>query len=302
MSFWLFFAPVAWAQSPLTEGVNKIDFTSLKPLGFFVEDSIQIGLSVYYSLSFQHPSEMEVLFPDSTYIFAPFELVGRRFYETRTQTNSSLDSVVYELTTYQIDPVQKLRLPVYVLEKDTLILYTQEDSLFFQDLVKEDPNKVLLKESTNPESIPQQFNYPYLIAGLVILIILVFVIWGILGNQIQRTLRLYRSSTKHARFLRDFERLVNRIIATQQGADMEKALALWKKHLAYLEEKPISTYTSKEIAGLFPDSALVNHLKSIDRAIYGKVFSEEIGKSLQFLKNFSVIRFDKQQDKIRNHG
>lgn len=293
-------------QKTYTQNINedeeekqKIDKLHIE--GKFLEDSIQIGLSVFYTLSLRHPKDLEVFFPDSSFNFTPFELVNKRAFDTQTKDNTSLDSVVYELTTFEILPVQKLQLPIFILEKDTINLYPAEDSVLFQALVKGNIDKLQFKENITRQNTSNYFNYPYWILGIVITIIFLWLLWQLIGTSVRRNFKLYNMRIRHGRFSRDFNRLTNRITRQRLAKDIEKALGIWKNYLEYLEEEPISTYTSKEISQIYPqEKDLGVNLKNIDKAIYGKLLSEEIVKSLDFLRNFSVIRYSQKQEEIRN--
>lgn len=290
---------IGYAQKINEEEKEKIDKLQLE--GRFLEDSIQIGLSVFYTLSLRHPKDLEVFFPDSSFNFAPFELVHKRAFTTQTKESLSLDSVVYELTTFEIFPIQKLQLPVFILEQDTINLYPPEDSVLFQPLVKGNIENLPFRENVKRQTTSRYFNYPYWILGIVITIIFLWILWQLIGTSVKRNFRLYNMRIRHRRFSRDFNRLSNRITRQKITKDIEKALTIWKNYLEYLEEEPINTYTSKEISQIYPqEKDLGINLKNIDKAIYGKLLSEEIVKSLDFLKNFSVIRYSQKQEEIRN--
>jgi tetratricopeptide (TPR) repeat protein len=111
---------------------------------------------------------------------------------------------------------------------------------------------------------------------------------------------LFQFKTRHALFLGEFSRLSGRILSKQSLEDIEKAIAIWKKHLEQIENKPFSSYTSKEIHEQFSDADLAEALKSIDRAIYGQEFSTQISNSLSILKNLSVTRFQIKREILRN--
>ncbi|WP_192811682.1 hypothetical protein [Pontibacter sp. BAB1700] len=83
----------------------------LPPAGSFSKDSVHIGELVRYTLVHRHPAVQEVILPDSTYNFAPFELVRQEFYPTATRAGISTDSTVYTLRTFDTSPVQSLELP-----------------------------------------------------------------------------------------------------------------------------------------------------------------------------------------------
>jgi hypothetical protein len=287
---------VATEISAVTQQLNH-----LKPQGFFLEDSIEIGLPVHYILSLSHPAQMQLVFPDSSFKFSSFTLLEKQYFDTKTIDNQSVDSVVYKLTTFEIDKIQKLQLPIYVVfGKDCTAVYAQADSVFFRELVKGNVQNIQMKTTTQLQSLNDKFNYPYLITGVVLFLLVVFIIWGLLGKRILKAYHLFQFRTRHAIFIKDFSRLTNRITERKSEQDIEKAVSLWKKHLENIENQPFSSYTSKEIIQTIPDETLANSLKSIDRAVYGKEVSREIGNALNVLKNFSVFRFAKKLEQLRN--
>lgn len=80
----------------------------LKPIGFFLKDSVKIGESVPYSLSYKDRKNRPVIFPDSLFNFSPFELLKKEYFDTQSDDINSIDSAVYYLATFEIDTVQSL--------------------------------------------------------------------------------------------------------------------------------------------------------------------------------------------------
>lgn len=282
---------------------SKIDSRLFKLHGYFLEDSIEIGLPVHYSLSIWYPSEAQILFPDEKYKFGTFELLQRYYFNTRTEGDQSIDSVVYELRTFEIDKIQALSLPVFVTSRqDTLNypIFAVKDSVILKELVVGDPKQIPLQIQTTHQSVKNRFDYPFLI-GIILLTALFFlIIWGILGARFKKYYSLFQFRTRQLKFVKEFTRLSSLIIREKSAASIELAMTLWKRHMEFLENKPFSTYTSKEISQLLPDEDLEKSLKDIDRAMYGRDFSREIENSLLFLKNFSENRFEKKYSRLRN--
>lgn len=50
---------------------------------------------------------------------------------------------------------------------------------------------------------------------------------------------------------------------------IENAVILWKRYMEELEDKPFSTYTTKEIVEVMPNQQLAEALQHTDRIIYG---------------------------------
>jgi hypothetical protein len=289
----------AWVNQ---DPILKKEIEKINVKGSFLSDSIKIGLPVYYVLKVKYPTQIQLVFPDTNYNFQPFTLLKKRYFPTKTTENQSVDSAVYEFTTFEINKIQKMQLPVYVVGvKDSFALMPTPDSVFLVEMVKakdlvRTPPKTILKY----QPVQEYFNYPYLISALLIVLIVILVIWGLLGNQIIKAYQMFQFRTRHAIFIKEYNRLITRVLTRQSAEDIEKALGLWKKHLEYVENQPFSTYTSKEIGQVVSDNTLVESLKNIDKAIYGKEISEEIGSSLSNLRNFSINRYEKKREKLRN--
>ncbi|MEN9960597.1 MAG: hypothetical protein RL045_849, partial [Bacteroidota bacterium] len=91
--------------------------TPFRIKGKFLEDSVVIGQPVHYSLYVSHPKAQEVFFPNANQNFGAFETVKREFFATKTTASGSLDSAVYTLRLFNLAPVQKLQIPIYLLQE-----------------------------------------------------------------------------------------------------------------------------------------------------------------------------------------
>lgn len=275
---------------------TKLKPTQIKPSGFFLKDSLSLGERVFYTLSVRHPADIQILFPDSTYDYKGFELLKKTYYPTSTAEGMSLDSAVYEFTVFEIAPYYTLRMPVYVLNQgDSLLVSASRDSIYFKPVVPEKDEDLDFKADTKDTSLPSYFNYPYLVLGIFLFFAGILAIWGLLGNQLRRLYILFQFRARHQIFLNDFARLGNRIKNRENISDIEQIIGIWKKHLEFLIEKPFSSYTSKEIVLAIPDQDLSASLKSIDRALYGQEFSEDLSNSLEVLKKIATKQFEKKQ-------
>jgi hypothetical protein len=141
----------------------------VKVTGSFLKDSVRIGEPVGFALSARYPQHLTILFPDSTFSFAPFEFTSKKIFNTQTQNGISYDSTIYYLQTFEIDPAQRLLLPVFVTTaRDCTTLFTKPDSVFLIQLVNSAPDSVAaqnlpLKINTLYEKVFSQFNYVLLL-------------------------------------------------------------------------------------------------------------------------------------------
>lgn len=275
------------------------------PVGSFKKDSVRIGEIVSYSLTYRYPPTREVVFPDSSFDYSPFEFVGKIYAPTRTASGFSFDSTVYLLRTFEVEKVQRIGLPVYVLQEgDTLLLSSAPDSVGLQEMVKSFAEPLPLQVQTSLLPIEPRFNYPYLLVGIGAGVLLLLLIWRIFGANIRTNYKLYTLKKDHAQFLSRYKAQADRFRRSETLGNMEKAVSLWKNYLTKLEEKAINSFTTKEISGYYhEDEDVSTALKLCDRAIYGNIIANEASESsraLSLLQNFAVQRYTIIRETTRN--
>lgn len=279
----------------------------IQPHGQFLKDSIQIGIPVGFSLALKHPKDLDVVFPDSLYSYAPFELDHKMYFPTRSDSTYSYDSAVYYVTSFEVDSVQTLKLPVFVLTgHDSTTIYTETDSVILKQLVAEIPDSLAveampLKENTTYKSVNFQFNYPYFIIGAVILVVIVVLVFVLFGGKIRRHYKLKRLQKAHSKFIEKYDALA---LAGDTAAKLqaEKILILWKQYLEKLESKPYTKLTTKEIIRNYQPQDIEEALRTLDRTIYGNVKSNgELMQKYTALKKYSQQKYEEKVEEVK-HG
>lgn len=253
------------------------------PKGKFMSDSVKIGLPIKYALSYRHKATADIFFPDSTYNFFPFELVSRQYFPTTTDENGSLDSVIYTLISFEVNPVQELSLPIYVRDNsDCTRVFSPIDYVFLKGIINNNSriDTLSLRKDTTPIILYQQANYPLiflLITGFAALGALIF--W-FFGKPIKRQIRLFQFKRRYDEYQRIFQRLSKATDDATRGLDnVEKAVILWKKYIERLENKPFTTFTTKEILDNLQDERLSEALREIDATVYGGIYSPKTAVS-----------------------
>lgn len=260
----------------VAQQVNQPDWQGTKPIGTFLADSIKVGYPVEYALSLKHPADMEIIFPDSSFDFSPFEWKEKAYFPTRTDSTGSLDSVVYTLVSFQLDSLQELRLPVFIInQQDCTAVYTQPDSVFFQSILPARPNSLQVKSNLSYLPVKTHFNYGYIIVIITGVTVTALIVYAAFGKRIQRQYKLYVISREHNNFWAAYERLTRNITTGNAVSNVENAVILWKNYMELLENKPFSTYTTKEIIEVIPNPQLAEALQHTDRIIYGQMASVE---------------------------
>ena len=261
------------------------------PKGKFLSDSVKVGLPVQYALSYRHKATADVFFPDSAYNFSPFEMVKREYFNTVTDQNGSLDSVVYTLISFEVTPLQELSLPVYVrAKKDCTRVFAPMDYVILNSIIK--PNvridTLFLKKDTRLIPIAQQINFPLIFLIIIGLLLMVGMVFWFFGKPIRRQVRLFNFKRRYDDFRKLFQRLSRGTEdAKKRLENIEKAVVLWKKYIERIENKPFTTFTTKEILDNLKDNRLSDALREIDATVYGGVYSSKTIASLQVLQELA---------------
>ncbi|WP_192820741.1 hypothetical protein [Rufibacter sp. LB8] len=273
--------------------------------GYFLRDSVELGQTVRYVLLSRHAPQAEVVFPDSSFKFAPFELVNKEYFTTRTQNGLSTDSTVYTLRTFQLQPVQRLQLQVLLfLNGDSLQLATKPDSVVLVQHVTAVADALPLKANTPLQYVPEKFNYLYWSLGLVAAAVFFTAIWALFGKSLNTRYKLYVLRKDQAQFQSRFNNAKERFRRLKTMEPLERAITLWKNYLTKLEEEEISSFTTKEITTFYEeDERVSNTLKVCDRAIYGNIISDdenEVAQALSQLAEFAATRYTLIRDSLRH--
>lgn len=274
--------------------------------GKFASDSIKLGEPVDFYLTASYPASATILFPDTTFRFAPFEIQKKKYFSTRTKDSMSYDSAVYSLTSFEIDSLQMLRLPVFLVEpKDCLTIFSQTDTLFFKKLVASVPdslavNNLPLKTNTDYRKVSWQLNY--LLLSLIggILIIVVLIIWIVFGKSIRKYFVTQKLNKEFKEFAAQFETAVEKLNQQFSPPHAELALVIWKRYLEKLQSVPYTKYTSKEIKEKEANDELGQNLSLIDRMIYGNG-GELASNAFAYLKEYGEAKYLKRMEEVK-HG
>ena len=274
------------------------------PQGRFLTPTTQVGQPLDYELRYEHPADLEVVFPDSLASFAPFEYEGKTWFATRTVGGRSLDRAIYHLRTFALDSVQTLALPVLVLHgaTDTLRLLPPPARLRLRRVSAAAAPDLAL--ATGPPALRQQlklqplepaFDYPRwltLAAGVLAL--------GAGGatlfrRPIRRRYEAYKRRKNHQYFLAQFARHVERFALSQSATNVERAVSLWKNYLSGLEPRPLTSFTSREIVAYFQEDKSVREaLEVTDRVVYGNLEVEDeaaLERAFGQLRGFAERRY-----------
>ncbi len=272
----------------------------------FVPDSVIIGDEAAFYLTATYPKKQQLIFPDSSFNYTPFEYIRKRYFTTQTKDSLSYDSTVYVLSTFEIERVQKLQLPVFLLHQQDCTTYlSPKDSVLLKELVNPAPPDTVKAENlplisnTAYEPVAWLLNYPlllYLGGGLIILSIS---IWILFGKKIRKHFAVKRLIKDHQTFIDRYSNYSQQLQQSFSTHQAEQLLLYWKKYMELLDTKPYTKLTAKETAVLLNDVALGNQLRLVDAAIYGN--NRQVEAPITFLKEHAISTFEQKLAQVK-HG
>lgn len=270
----------------------------------FVQDSIRVGEVLQYYLAADYADTLDVLFPDTAFVFTPFEYRRSHYTPTRTTARRSYDSVVYELATFNVDSVQRLALPVYVMRgRDSIPYLAPADSLYLRHVVKHLPdsinNDLPVMATVAYQPVPMEFNYPMVLVMAMVLLVTAAVLWFVFGKSIRRYLRINRMMKAHAQFMALYTEQVGRLQMVFTPEATEGILLLWKRYMEKLTRRPYTRLTSRETLEAEHDNVMAAHLRRVDGAIYGH--NTEVVEAFEGLKTIAEQRFTQKLEEVK-HG
>jgi hypothetical protein len=284
--------------------MGRVNAQEIKVNGGFLSDSLKIGEKTAFFLAAHYPSSQTVVFPDSTFRYFPFEWSDKKYFPTKSKNGTSIDSAVYYLSSFEVDRVQYLNLPVYIVQpKDCTAIQSLRDSVLIVQQVAAvadsiPVDKLPLKMNTVFEPVPYQFNFwilIFVVAGLVVATVLV---WIIYGKKIRRYFIARKLRRKHFQFQTSYNAIVEQLTREFSPPTTESALSTWKKYMEQLESRPFTSLTTRETLQVIPDENLAANLSKIDSAVYGN--NTAVMDSLQHLRSFADERFAKKLNEVND--
>jgi hypothetical protein len=260
---------------------------------------------ITYSLTAKYPSDLNIIFPDSTFNFYPFEYEDKKYFTTNTMDGVSYDSAVYYVSTFEIDSIQSLALPVYIVHtRDCTAVASEPISVRLHALVAALPDSVDMKDlplkvTVAYEPVSGNFNYIIASAILIGLIIALGITWFIYGGKIKRYFKLKKLKRNHASFIADYNLSVNRVSEEQSSVAAEHSVSLWKKYMETLESRPFTKLTTRETLNIINNDYLKTNLQSIDKFIYGNQMATV--KPFEELRSFADQQFQQKVKEVQ-HG
>ncbi len=270
--------------------------------GGFVQDSVRIGQDVQYWLTASYPEAIDLILPDTLYSFSPWEYSDKTYFPSELKNGLVFDSAIYTLQSYEIEPVQYLSLPAFIVKsaEDTVTIAGTPDSIFFSTMIPVVSDTLQLKSNLAYQDVDSLINYPLIWIVLGVLAVLIIAGLLLFGKRIQKAFQLRKLKKEYLKFS---ELLTSNIRSLKKSPNQElaeTALGQWKLFLELMEKRPFTKLTTKEIMALDYTNELNGTLKSIDRCVYGGRIDENIYKDFQAIEDFTQHRYTVISDQIKN--
>lgn len=280
---------------------QSIDISAQIVNGKFLNDTLKIGYPVKYSLSIKYPSDWQIFFPDSTHSYGNFEFYSKTPFKTHTTDSISLDSVVYELMSFELDSIQNIQLPVFRLYRgDTLEYLSNNDSIFLKEYIETLPQELDLKENAEHRFIPGIFNTRLLLITIAVILAILILTAVLFGKKIIAKWKIWKMNRRHKKFLEEFDAYISQNRESPDKKSIERSIGVWKDYLTELEKRPYNTYSTKEFISIIDNEDLLKSLKSLDASIYGGFSDEKIVDHLISLKHFGDDRYEFIKKEVEN--
>ncbi len=279
----------------------QLQAQEIKPVGQFMADSLKIGEPIDYALSVRYPTSQQVLFPDSSFNYQPFEFLAKQYFPTRIEGEIAIDSAIYTLTSFEIDKVQQLGLPIFVAtSKDSIAIRATADSVFLQELIPVVSDSLELKANTEYFEVPFAINYPYITIGIIVFIVILVVVYFVFGKTIRKNLKLRKLRKEYEKFSQQFESSINQVRTKVDPKLSEQCVGIWKAYMERLEEKPYTKLTTRELVNTGISQDILGTLKDIDRNIYGSKDIKDIHRNFEQLEDYTLERYQEKVREVKN--
>jgi hypothetical protein len=263
--------------------------------GYFMQDSAKLGERVAYVLKAKYRPGTNIIFPDSSYNFEPFVLLEKKSFISSTTDDVTLDSAVYYVSNFSLDPVARLSLPIYeVFRYDSLEHKPLEAQLALKLTIDPLPENLAFKDNNVYQPIPTEFNVFVLVIVLVVLLVVAAVVLFFFGKKLKRMWQNWLEKRKYKRFLSRWEK-AELAFASQPDMDhADELLGLWKTYMEHLNEQPFREWTTTEISEFLDNKDIIKDFRAIESIIYAGQSGKDISENCQNLREVCAMAFQKK--------
>jgi hypothetical protein len=272
----------------------------IKVDGYFLQDSAKLGERVGYVLKATYPASTELIFPDSTFDYSPLVLLEKQTFISSTIEGVTLDSAIYYLSNFSLDPSVFLTLPVYELARyDSVVNYPLEAELKLKLTLDSIPEELVFQQNNVYQSLERDFNW--IIASIIIggILVLLAVLYLLFAKRIQEYWNTRKEKKRWETFEKNWQQLTADLTANPSTQLADKVIGIWKAYMESISNLPIMELTSSEIAERLDDKKVYSSLKTIDLIIYAGRNSES-QEATDYLLEVARSHYQDKQTNIKH--
>ena len=278
---------------------NKIYSQEIDYNIFFKEDSVKIGDTITLISTLKYPINIEIIQPDSSYNFMPFEFIDKIVFESSSTNNLIFDSTLYFLQTFELDSIQSISLTSYIISRgDSLEILSNSDKITTISLVKEINSKT--KKNTLFEKINSIFNSKKFLTITGVIISIIVLIYLVFRKKINKYFKIKRIKSETDYFKNEFDDILSNYQNTNDIKFLENLLLKWKRFMEKLSKKPYSSSTTSEISIFNKNAKNIKTLREIDKCIYSENKNIIDKNNLIMLRDESIHLSKNYINKLKN--
>ena len=247
--------------------VSNIQSQKIEYKSYFIEDSTKIGDSIRLVTILKYPNNIEIIQPDSSYMFSTFDFIGKKNFPSTVSKNIISDSTIYFLRTFEIDSIQKINLKANIIGgNDSMSILSDTDSIYIINQVNNLTSQS--KENTLLSKIKSIFNTEkafYITVGILLFLIIIFISFR---KKIIRYFKIRKIKKQSKFFNEEFSYCLKKYSEKNNPKELEKLLLLWKRFMENFTKKPYSSSTTMEISLFNDDKEMMDILHKSDKSIY----------------------------------
>ncbi|HAS57259.1 MAG TPA: hypothetical protein DCS64_01930 [Algoriphagus sp.] len=278
----------------------QVSAQEVKVEGYFLQDSAKLGERIGYVLKASYPKEKQLIFPDSVYDFSPFVLLEKKTFISSTKESMTVDSAVYYLSNFELDPSLFLTLPVYELNRyDSVTHFPLEAELKLKLTLDSIPEQLVFQENNVYQPIEKKRNW-LLFGGIALIAILgLGVFFWLFADRIKKIWNERNEKRRWKRFQKRWAAATQNLKNENSMNAADELLGLWKGYMESITNLPIKEWTSSEIGEKLEDIRIFSSLRSIEMIIYaGK--TSEIQEASDYLLEVAQEKLHEKLSKIKH--
>lgn len=265
-----------------------------------MQDSAKLGERVAYVLKATYPESSQLIFPDSTYDYSPFVLLEKQTFISSTQEGVTLDSAVYFLSNFELEPSSFLSLPVYELAKyDSLVNFPLEAELKLKLTLDSIPEELAFQQNNIYQPLEKGINWIIISLVIGVLLLLIGLIYYFFADKIQAYLLERKQRKRWANFLKHWEKLTTELTDSPSIGIADRVVGLWKGYMESITGLPFGELTSSEISEILDNQQVFKALRSIDLIIYAGR-SEQTQEATDYLLEIAREKYQQKQSNIKH--